>query len=85
MTRRLRHEIGLKKGIYRKIKNGETNLRDRYVQLSRSVKNTRLVKRNYEIKVANQAKNDPKGFFQLYRTKTRKGIGPMKKDNGELV
>ncbi len=86
MTRRFKHEIGWKRGIYRKIKNGETHLRGRYVELARSVKkNTRLAKRNYEIRVANEAKSDPKGFLKLYRTKTRDKIGPLKTNTGELV
>lgn len=46
-----------------------------YVELSRLVKkNTRIAKKNYEIKVANEAKSNPKGFFQMYRTKTREKI-----------
>ncbi len=86
MTRRLKHEIGLKRGIYRTIKNGETHLRGRYVELARSAKkNIRLAKRNYEIKIANEAKSDPKGIFKLYRTKTRDRIGPLKTNTGELV
>ncbi len=49
-------------------------------------KNTRLAKRNYEIRVANEAKSDPKGFFKLYRTKTwDRIIGPLKTNTGELV
>lgn len=55
MTRRLKNEVGLKRGIYRKIKNGDTHLRGRYVELARSEKNSRLAKRNYEIRVANEA------------------------------
>ncbi len=86
MTRRLKLEIGLKRGICRKIEHGETHLGGRYVELARSVKkNTRLAKRNYEIRVANEAKSDPKGFFKLYRTKTRDRIGPLKTSTGELV
>ncbi len=85
MTRRLKHGIGLKRGIYRKIKNGETHLRGRYVELARSVKkNIRLAKRNYEIMVANEAKSDPRGFFKMYRTKTRDRIGLLKTNTGEL-
>ncbi len=36
-----------------------------------------MAKRNYEIKVAREAKSNPKGFFNMYRTKTkeRKGKG----------
>ena len=37
------------------------------------------------MKVARQAKTDPKGFYQLYRTKNRETIGPLKAGDGELV
>ncbi len=49
------------------------------------MKNIRLAKRNYEIKIAYEAKSDPKGFFKLYRTKTRDRIGPLKTNTRELV
>ncbi len=76
----------MKRGIYRKIKNGVTHFWSRYVELARSVKkNTRLAKIYYEIKIANEAKSDPKGFFKLYRTKTRNRIRLLKTNTGELV
>ena len=28
---------------------------------------------------------DPKGIFQVFKTKTREELGPLKTDNGELV
>ncbi len=72
MTRRLKHEIGLKRGIYKRIKNSETYFRNSYAELLRSVKrNSRSAKRKYEIRGAREAKKDPKGFFQMYRTKAR--------------
>ena len=44
----------------------------KYIELSRSVKKlTRIAKKQYKIKVASQVKTDPKGFFQIYRTKSR--------------
>ncbi len=48
-------------------------------------KNTRLAKIKYKIRVANEAKSNPKGFFKLYRKKTRDKIGPLKTNTGELV
>ncbi len=64
MTRGLRHEIGLKRRLYKRIKNGENHLRARYKDLVKAVKrNTRVAKRNYEIKVAREAKSNSKGFF----------------------
>ena len=51
MTDRLKYMIGMKRGIYKRIKSGKTNLRDRYSALARWIK-----KRNYEIKVAKNAK-----------------------------
>lgn len=59
MAGRLKHEMALKKGIYKQIKNDETNLRGKYVELVRSVKkNTRVAKRSYEIRVANEARRN---------------------------
>ena len=47
MTRRLKHEIGLKRRLYKRIKNGDTHLRAQYNELVRAVKrNTRVAKRN---------------------------------------
>ncbi len=37
----LKHEIGMKKGIYKRMKEGETHLRDRYNELARSVRKKR--------------------------------------------
>ncbi len=64
MTRGLKYEIGLKRRLYKRIKNGEIHLRARYNDLVRAVKrNTRVAKINYEIKVAREAKSYPKGFL----------------------
>ena len=86
MTQGLKHEIGLKRRLYKRIKNGENHLRTRYNELVRAVKrNTRIAKRNYEIRVAREAKSNPKGFFNMYRTKTRERIGPLKTEAGEII
>ena len=64
MTRGLKHEIGLKRRLYKIIKNGDTHLRAQYNELVRAVKrNTRVAKRNYEIKIAREAKSNPKDFL----------------------
>ena len=33
------------------------------------------------MKVAKNAKSDPKAFFQIYKTKNKDRIGPLKKDD----
>lgn len=84
MTDRLKTEIGRKRGLYVRIKRGETHLRDSYNDLARAVKkNTRMAKRNYEIRIAREAKTNPKGFFQPYKIKVRDKIGPLK--SGETL
>lgn len=37
----------------------------RYVELARSVKKKCLRKRNYEVRVANEAGSDPYGFIKM--------------------
>ena len=67
MNARLKHCIGLKRGIYKKVKAGDDSLRPRYNELARTVRKlTKNAKNTYELKVASQAKTDPKGFYQLY-------------------
>ena len=46
---------------------------------------TRKTKSNYEINVASQAKTEPKRFFQVYKTKIREELCPLKTANGVLV
>lgn len=61
---RLKHEKGIKRLIYNRVKCRATHLRDRYIELARTVrKNMRRAKKNYEIRVAREAKSDPKCFF----------------------
>ena len=86
MTGRLKGLIGTKRGIYRRLRDGEIELRDRYNLLARTIKKeTRKAKRDYEIRVASNVKNNPKGFFQLYKTKNRDRIGPLKVEEEVLV
>lgn len=37
----------------------------------------RKAKNTCELKVDSQAKTDPKGFYQVYRTKNSESIGPL--------
>ena len=86
MTSRLRSLIGMKRGVYKRIREGEVELRDRYTLLARTIKKSiRKAKRDYEIRVATNVKSNPKGFFQLYKTKNRDRIGPLKVDEGTIV
>ena len=45
----------------------------------------RKAKSNNDVKVAWQAKIYAKGVFQVYRTKAREEMGPLKAANDELV
>ena len=69
-----------------KSKGGESQVLGRYNELARKVKkDIRLAKRNYEIKVAREAQKDPKSFYQLYKTKVKDKIGPLKgRDDREI-
>ncbi len=79
MTDRLKNEKGRKRRLYARIKREEAHLRDRYNELAKTVKkNTCIAKRNYEIRIAREAKSNPKGSFQLYKTKVRDRIGLLK-------
>ena len=44
---------------------------------------TVITKKNHEIKVASQAKTDPKGVFQVYRTK-KQGVGGSVENRSEV-
>ncbi len=65
MTARLKHYIGRKRSIYKRLREGEEVLRPEYNELVRTVmKLTRKAKGNYELSVASHVKTDPKGFYQ---------------------
>ena len=52
----IRREIGLKKGLYRRIKRGEVQVVWQYNDLTRKVKkDIRTAKRNYEVRIARDA------------------------------
>ena len=53
MTNKLKYIIGLKRNKYKKVKAGQDNYREQYIELSRSFKKlTHIAKRQYEIKIA---------------------------------
>ena len=57
----IRREIGLKRGLYRRIKRGEVQVVGQYNDLARKVKkDIWTVKRNYEVSIARDAQKDPK-------------------------
>lgn len=77
MANTIKHKIGLKRVIYWRMKRGVTDLTTRHFELAMKVKNdVRNTKRNYEIRIGNHAKDDPKSFFQIYDTKARDSLGP---------
>ena len=85
MTDRLKHYIGLKRGVYKRWKEGDEQLSERYRQISREVrKMTRVAKKDYEIRIAKEAKTNPKGFFQVYRTKNKENVGPLNTSEGDV-
>ena len=86
MNNTIRRDIGLKRGLYRRIKRGETQAIGLYSELARKVrKDIRTAKRNYEVKIARDAQKDPKGFYQLYKAKARDCIGPLIGMDGRLI
>ncbi len=45
-----------------------------------------MEKRNYEFKLAWEAKSNSKGFLKYtYRTKTRERVGPLKMETGKII
>ena len=81
-----RKEIGLKRGLYRRIKRGEVQVIGQYNELARKVKkDIRTAKRNYEVRIAEDAQKDQKGFHQLYKAKTKERIEPLKGMDGSLI
>ncbi len=86
MNERIKFLIGRQKGIYRKIKRGDENLRNEYNQIKREVKKyIRRAKRQLEIKAAKEAKTNPKVFYNLYKTQSKDRIGPLKNVDGQIT
>ena len=72
--------------MYKRVKAGQENYRNQYIELARTVKKlTRTAKKKHEIKVVSQVKTVPKGFFQIYRTRSRELVGPLKIGQEEMV
>ena len=47
-------------------------------------KDIRTAKKKYEVRIARDAENDPKGFYQLYKVKAKERIGPLEGMDGSL-
>ncbi|MDJ0596593.1 MAG: reverse transcriptase family protein [Pleurocapsa sp. MO_226.B13] len=78
--------LGRKNRAYKQMKNGDNTQTNAYNHLKREVKKEiRKAKREFEQRVAREAKNNPKGFYQLYKTKAKEKIGPLKDREGQLV
>ena len=57
MNSSIRREIGLKRGLYMRIKRGEVYIVGQYNDLARKVKkDSRTARRNYEVKIARKIK-----------------------------
>ena len=86
MNSSIRRKIGLKRGLYRRIKRRKVQVIRQYNDLIRKVKkDIRTAKRNYEVRIARDVQKDPKGFYQLYKAKTKERIGPFKGMDGRLI
>ncbi len=60
------HLVAVKKGIFRRIRRETVDLKDCFNTMKRTFKaEISKAKRDYEIKVAREAKVNVKGFFQL--------------------
>ena len=86
MNSSITRKIGLKRRLYRRIKRKEVQVVGQYNELARKIKkDIRTAKRNYEVRIAKDAQKDPKGFYQLYKAKTKERIGPLKGMDGILI
>ena len=64
MTNKIKKLIGNKKGIYRKINSGATHLEQQYRTFNRLfTKGNKKAKRNNEIRIENEAKDNQKAFY----------------------
>ena len=86
MNNRIKFLLGRKNGMYKKIKRGDNVQLNQFPALKRQIKREiRSAKRNLEVRTAREAKSNPKAFYQLYQTKAREKIGPLKDGEGEMV
>ena len=73
-----------------KLKKNNTNpsTTSQYINARREVKKEiRQSKRDYEIKIANASKNDPKSFYRYInnRKQLKSGIGPLLSEQGDTI
>ena len=89
MTSFLSKMIGDKRKAYKRYKLTQTSTdRDSYVNLKRACeREIRKKKRDYEVRISNDAKTNPKLFFSYIRRKkaTRENIGPLLNSDDILV
>jgi len=86
MTREILAEIGKKKRLWKKAKEGGD--REPYKQAEKKVKNMiRNAKRNFEKKLARENGGNSKPFYAYVKnkTKSRPAIGPLKNEKKETV
>ena len=48
-------------------------------------KKVREAKRNYEVRIARQAKDNPKQFYQHYQSKVKEKVGPIETARGHVT
>ena len=86
MTSDVLRELRKKRRLWKKAKNGGSM--EEYELAAKKVKNLiRSAKRSMEKKLANKKDGNKKPFYNYVKrkTKSRAGIGPITKDNGELA
>ena len=68
------------------LKGGEAQVVGQYNDLAMKIKkDIRTAQRNYKVRIARDAQKDPKCFYQLYKTKSKDRIGPLKGMDGSLI
>ena len=86
MTTDVLRELRKKRRLWKKTKNG--GRKEEYEAAAQKVKNLiRSAKRNMEKKLASQKSSNKKPFYNYVKkkTRTRAGIGPITKENGEMA
>lgn len=74
----------MKRGIDNSLKHGEAHSKVYQISSNRLL-NTRKVKRNYEIGVAQETKSDPKRYFSSTGQKLKTKTGQLKTSAGDLM
>ncbi|XP_069193579.1 uncharacterized protein [Procambarus clarkii] len=86
MAGSLRSLMGGGGAWYRGIGGGEVTLEQGFVRLVRDVRREMgKAGGGCEVRMAGQAKTNPKGFFQLYRAGTGERMGPLGAETGQIT